>query len=351
VWHVDLKLTRQERRCLEASLQSAPSTRVYRKILALLAVHDGTPVSEVAQVLRVHRLSIYHWLNAYVEARDPAALDDHYHGSRPASWSDKVVSALREALEQPPDAWGYLAVNWTSSLLREHLVKHSGLEVSERTVRRLLHGLKYVWKRPRHTLRDSKSPRVRRRLRLIRKKVRNLPAGCAKLFEDETDLLLFPLVRAGWFLSGQPAEIPISGQNAKRTIFGTCDVETGKRVFLAREEPCARDFQALLPLIRKEYGGRKVALLLDKASRHTAHESQEAAARLDIELMWLPSRSTNINPMDRLWRWGKDRTCANKQHRSIDDQAERFLQYLQRLSDHEALRMAGLLSKGFWLFR
>jgi hypothetical protein len=254
-------------------------------------------------------------------------------------------------LEQPPDALGYMCVNWTSSLLCKHLGKAYKLKTSERTVRRLLHSLKYVWKRPRHSLRNEKTPRVKRRLRLIRKTVRSLPPECVKLFEDETDVLLFPPLRAGWFLRGKPAKVPISGQNAKRTIFGTIDVETGRRIFLTREDACAGDFQVLLRQIRKEYGKKKVAMLLDRASRHTAQESKDLAAELNIELIWLPSRCTNINPMDRLWRHGKDNVCANRQHSSIDCQANAFNAFLLELSSREALRTAGLLSKRFWLFR
>jgi hypothetical protein len=51
-----------------------------------------------------------------------------------------------------------------------------------------------------------------------------------KLFADETDLLLFPPLRAEWFLRGKPADVPISGENAKRTVFGVVDVETGELV-------------------------------------------------------------------------------------------------------------------------
>jgi transposase len=349
MWH--LELTQAEYNSLEAQLQTAPNTRVFRKVLAILAVHDGIQVSEVAKVLRVHLLTVYGWLKTYDAAHDPAALSDHYHGSRPASLQGDVSAALHMSLEKPPDAWGYLAVNWTSALLREHLGTQFGLDVSGRTVCRQLHSLKYVWKRPRHTFKDTRSPEIRRELQIIREKVENLPADCAKLFEDETDLLLFPPLRSGWFLRGKPAEVPISGQNAKRTIYGTIDVETGQRVFLPRGGTCAIDFQAFLPLIRKEYGGRKVALLLDQASRHTAHASEGAAAQLDIELILLPSHCTNINPMDRLWRWGKDRICANKQHSSIDHQAQQFVRSLQNLFPQEALRAAGLLSKNFWLFR
>jgi hypothetical protein len=65
----------------------------------------------------------------------------------------------------------------------------------------------------------------------------------------------------------------------------------------------------------------------------------------------LPARASNINPMDRLWKWGKDKLCANKQYLSIDYQADRFSEYLLGLSAQEALRKSGLLSGRFWLFR
>jgi transposase len=227
---------------------------VYRKILALLAVEDGTPTAEIARVLRVNRMSIYHWLRIYRRARDPAVLLDRYHGSRPTDWLDEIVTAVHEALAKSPDAWGYKAVNWTSVMLRKHIEETRGLKVSDRTIRRVLHGNNYVWKRPRHALQNDKSPRVMRRLRAIRKRVQSLPKDCVLLFEDETDLLLFPPLRAGWFLRGKPAKVPISGENAKRTIFGTIDVKTGRRIFISREGVCGCDFQALARKVREEYG-------------------------------------------------------------------------------------------------
>jgi hypothetical protein len=134
-------------------------------------------------------------------------------------------------------------------------------------------------------------------------------------------------------------------------VFGTIDVETGRRTFVVRKGICAPDFHEALRSIRRAYGDRKVALLLDKASRHTAHASTDLAAELDMELIWLPTRTTNINPMDRLWRQGKDNICANMQHPDIDAQATMFVEYLLSLSPQEALRKSGMLSGRFWLFR
>ena len=346
------ELTRQHSRRLEKQLKTTRDTRVYRRTLALLEIAGGRTVSEVATMLRMTRQAVYRWVAIYAESQDPGALADRERRGRRSFWADEAAEdTLRVALEHSPNDWGYKAVNWTVPLLSTHVGAVLGRTPSYRQVQDKLHELNYVWKRPRHTLEDAKSRRVRRRLRAIRKQVRGLPENTAKVFADETDILLFPPLRAGWFLRGKPAEVSVSGDNAKRTVFGTIDVETGRRAMSASERGCAADFSVILRLIRREYEKGKVALLLDGASRHSAQESRALAADLEIKLIWLPPRCTNINPMDRLWRWGKDKICANKQYLSIEYQAERFIECLLGLSPEEALRTAGLRSGKFWLFR
>jgi hypothetical protein len=169
------------------------------------------------------------------------------------------------------------------------------------------------------------------------------------LFEDETDLRLFPPLRAAWGRRGQPTEVPISGSNARRVVFGTINIATGHRLFLVRPRQKGEDFRAFLPVIRSHYRGWHVALLLDEDSSHTAKDSQGLAAELDIRLIWLPKRCPELNGMDHLWGHGKDHVCANRQYAGIDDQAERFVGYLRGLSKREALLQAGILSEDFWL--
>jgi transposase len=302
-------------------------------------------------MLRMTPGAVYNWVKVYGSTRNPSTLIDRPRSGRPTFWSEDRQAILREALSRSPDDWGYKAVNWTVSLLREHIERIGGRKPCDSTVRRELHRLDYVWKRYRHELPHSKSARAVRRQRRVRQKVASLAPGCAKLFEDETEIHLFPPVSAGWAHRGEEAKVPISGENAQRAIFGTLDIETGRRILVARNGLCAADFQALLCLIRGGYGDRKVALLLDGASSHTAHESKALAVQLDITLIWLPPKCPQLNPLDRLWKCAKQKVCANRQYKSIDEQEGRFLDYLRSLSQHEALRKSGLLAKNYWLFR
>lgn len=167
---------------------------------------------------------------------------------------------------------------------------------------------------------------------------------------DETDLRLFPPLRAGWALRGGQALVPITGANAKRVLFGAANVLTGRRLLMARRYGRAADAQAFLRLVRGSYRGWHVLLLWDEDPCHTARSTRELIEGLGIEVLWLPKRSPHLNPMDHLWRHAKEAVLANHQYGSIEEEAAQVIEYVQGLSPIETLSKAGILSGNFWIF-
>ena len=176
-----------------------------------------------------------------------------------------------------------------------------------------------------------------------------MPPRSVVLAQDETDLLLFPPLRSCWSPVGQPREVLLCGRNARRVLFGAMNLRTANRLFLVRERQRAVDFQAFLRVVHYYYRGWHVAMLLDEDPSHTAGGSVELAAWFDIELLWLPKRAPQLNPMDTLWGQGKDVVCADKQYATLEEQVDRFTGYLASLSSGWALKTAGVYSDDFWL--
>lgn len=162
-------------------------------------------------------------------------------------------------------------------------------------------------------------------------------------------MLLFPPLRACWAKRGQQARVALSGTNVRRVVFGTLNLRTGNRLFVVRTRQRGDDFRVFLQTIHRHYRGWQVVLLLDADSTHTAGASQQLATQLGIELLWLPKRCPELNPLESLWRSGKQTICANRQYPTIDEVVERFLTYLSLLSPQETRRKAGLLSEHCWL--
>jgi len=167
--------------------------------------------------------------------------------------------------------------------------------------------------------------------------------------EDETILRLFPVLRRAWSLRGQQAQVPITGRNAKRVLFATINLRTGHRLCLRAANMRQANFHRLLHEVRRRYGRRAVYMLLDEAPCHIAGKSEALAAQLDIHFVWLPKQCSELNAMDQLWKELKSNLSANYQYASIDEHAETAQAWVLDLTDKEALRKAGVLSKNFWL--
>jgi hypothetical protein len=170
------------------------------------------------------------------------------------------------------------------------------------------------------------------------------------LFEDETDIVLFPPLRATWARRGQSSNVHISGGNARRVVSGILNVHTGHRLWMVQARQRAVEFRTFLECIHRHYRGRPIALFLDEDSSHTAHASTDYAAILGIQLKWLPVRCPELNPLENLWRVGKGWICANRQYASIDQQAQLFIEKMQSMSSIQALASSGVISGNFWLF-
>src|SRR3982751_5345594 len=175
----------------------------------------------------------------------------------------------------------------------------------------------------------------------IVRKLSAMDSSAILLFEDETMLRRFPVLRRAWSLSGEPATVGITGQNAKRVLFGAINVRTGHRIAMLYPALKQSGFQEFLRIIRRSYPGRPLTILLDAASAHTAPASRALAITWNIELIWLPKQCPELNIMDHLFRAVKADISAHHQYKNIDQHATPAKDYILKLSNKQARTLAG----------
>jgi transposase len=169
------------------------------------------------------------------------------------------------------------------------------------------------------------------------------------LIQDETILRMFPPLRMAWAPEGQQADVPITGSNARRVLFGSINIRTGHRVVARGRSMKQGEFAAFLHRLRRTYRGRKIWLILDKHSSHEAPANQKRAAEWNIERLFLPRQCPKLNAMDHLWKEVKRNVSANRQFITIDRHAHAAENWIMALTPRQALRKAGILSRNFWL--
>ena len=170
------------------------------------------------------------------------------------------------------------------------------------------------------------------------------------LFADWTLLRLFPPLRAQWAEIGTQAQVCITGQNARRVLFGTLNLRTARRTVHVGRGVGTHEVQAFLRALRKAYRrAGTIWLLADRASGHTARATLAVAADLGIAFVWLPKQRPELNAMDQLWKGLKNDVAANRQATSIEDLAERATRWVLNLTPAQARRKSSIASETLWL--
>jgi transposase len=166
---------------------------------------------------------------------------------------------------------------------------------------------------------------------------------------DEIILTETPPLYSCYGRKGETVVVPITGNHAKRILHGVINIGSGDVLLLVTHEWVQETHQAFLRMIRAHWRGWRIVLFEDRGTPHKAEDSLALAAHLGIQVRLLPRATPELNAMDHLWRSVKGRGVSNQPTLSMDDSADQACQHIFRMSRHERLQKAGVLSGNFWL--
>jgi len=150
-----IKLNYKERSELEAILKSRASGEILQRAQALLLLDEGESVTDVAELLRVSRQTVYNLMARFEQRSEhnlTARLADAARSGRPATAKGVIDPLIDSVIDSDPRDYGYNSTVWTADLLRHYLSDIHQEEVSLRSVGYALSRLGLRWKRPRYTL-------------------------------------------------------------------------------------------------------------------------------------------------------------------------------------------------------
>jgi transposase len=332
-------LSEQEREELKKGARREVG-RISERMHAVLLSARGYDVGKIASILEYDEATVRRWIERY-EAEGVEGLQDRPRSGRPRSAGAAAQDTVRRAIETGPEACGHPGVAlWTVVLLQTHLLIGLGLRLSHSSVRRLVHAMGYVWRRPRHVL--PKDPETDSKMRHICSTLLAAPAHAVVLCLDECDIHLMPVLRAMWMRRGQQADVPTPGHNRKRGIFGALELEGGAFHYTITLSKKAVDFIAFLEKLASAYPGRPMYLVLDNASIHHAKLVQKwLEEHPRVHLLFLPAYSGHrYNPIEKVWWHLKQQVAANRLHGSIDELVNSVHRYFATRTPAETLKLA-----------
>ena len=147
--------------------------------------------------------------------------------------------------------------------------------------------------------------------------------------------------------------IPASSGRSRYNVLGAIDAVTHQLITVCNETYInACTVCELLRKIREvTVGNIPVTLVLDNARYQRCALVMELAGKLNIELLFLPAYSPNLNLIERLWKWIKKDCLYCKYYESFSEFKYAINQSLRKVSENERkMEMDNLLTLKFQLF-
>lgn len=139
---------------------------------------------------------------------------------------------------------------------------------------------------------------------------------------DETTLTLLSVLVKCWMKRGCQKRIPAPGPAQWHHLIGAYQWRTDQLVWLACAKKNSLAFTTFIEhLMAQTDTDKPIVLVMDNASYHKSQLSQAMLAYFEARSMtvWLPAYCSELNPIERFWRHLKDKACANRLFKSIDE--------------------------------
>ena len=147
-------------------------------------------------------------------------------------------------------------------------------------------------------------PRIPDQKKTIEEIRDGLKAGEVFYYADEFNVSWLPTLRKMWSQKGQQVMIPTPGQPKVHYGLGAVNYHTGATVVIIRRHKRRKEVAELLEALLEKHPEETIYVAWDNASTHQDKEIEaivrSAAGRL--VLLYLPTYSPWLNPIEMLWR-------------------------------------------------
>lgn len=196
-------ISRTERRLMPKAIHTTRDKNHAHRLTAMLMLHRGDRLSDVARTLCYARSSVNRCINWFTQLRVESLKSLPAGHSR--RWPfEHFCTMLRELTKHSPGDFGYQRSRWSTELLAIKINEITVYQLHAGTVRLWLHSAGLVWRRAATTLR-IRDPH-----------------------KDEVDIHINPKIGADWQLCGQQKRVVTPGPNEKYYLAGALHSGTGK---------------------------------------------------------------------------------------------------------------------------
>lgn len=340
---IEIHLTHQDIQDLNEAIDDpSHSEKTKIKLLVIRMRHEGAKNGFIAKCLNLHGNTVTNYLNEFQIGKLPATLEDRYY--KPSSSLDPFINCLKCSFRASPVADAKQAV--------DRIEKLTGIRLSESQSRRFMKtlGLKLRKTAP---IPGKCDPQLQFDFytREMLPRLEEARLGERKvLFVDAAHFVLGAFLGLIWcferiFLKTSPGR-------QRYNILGAIDSHDHEFTSIRTTDNInALSLIELLDKVYLKYPSIPISMVMDNARYQHCNAVKAHAAKLNIELLFLPPYSPNLNLIERVWKLTKKKCLTNKYHRDFVGFRNAIDRCLDDFEDKLKPELKSLLTLNFQFFQ
>jgi transposase len=301
---IQMNLSEEEIRVLNYKRFREKSPQIQKRLHAVyLKAALQMSNSHIAMILDAHRNSVNKWIDTCLEKGLSELTTTHYtpRRSEPDAYAETIKASLSWIFVQSTKELSHKIFELTSlsrglTQVRK-FVKKSGFKYLQtgHIPAKADNGKQMEWK---ETVLDNAVNEAEK-------------GDSVLLFLDAAHFVLEPFICKIWSLTGKFVKAS-AGRN-RLNVLGAVNAVTKQVTTLINDTFIdAGVVIAFLEQLRREYGDKTIQIILDNARYQHCKAVEEMAKNLNIRLLFLPPYSSNLNIIERLWKFTKKKILYGK---------------------------------------
>lgn len=305
------------------------------RLRAIKSIQKGIAASQVADVLGVHKATLYRWIEKYKNSNGPKGLLRRKGSGRPRLFAQLNNKELLSIVLTPATKFGFETDFWTCRRIGQLIKTRFHVSFSKCTIWRRLRDAGLTYQKPERKYFEASEEDRRKWKRYeipkIRRAVRKYKA--ILYFQDEANISLTALLGKTWAPSGKTPKQTVTG---KRSGIGAMSAISGAGglIFTLHEKRIASDEVIdFLNQMLKHHKRRHLVVVMDQARPHTSKKTQSYIdSQKRLHVFYLPKYSPDWNPDEKVWNHLKNQDLIGHQAKTKNEMKRLVKKKLTRLS-------------------
>ena len=329
-------------------MTSNTNSRVRVKCLVVYLRKKGYRREEVAELVRIDEDTVTNYTKKFDESGLQGLLENNYHP--PKSQLEPYTGQLKEFFKKQ--------LPHTVNQAIEMIDKETGIRLKPSACRAFLKKIGMKCRRcgvvPGKAMGDDKQRQAQQefhdnQLQPILDEAKQ--GKRTVLFVDAAHFVMGAFLGMVWCFVR--LLLPSASGRKRHNVLGAYDPITHEAITVTNDTYINQDvFCEFLDKIAKAYAdsGRPITLILDNARYQKCQSVANKAKELNIELLYLPPYSPNLNLIERLWRFVKKQVLYSKHYDRFDAFRNSINTCISELGTCYKNEMQSLMTMNFQLF-